>query len=226
VQAARKKERKKGRKTSAAQSSSKCKQAEIPNTQTDIFPCIQFPSTANAEYAKQPTNQSKKPIYLTGLFLSPSLDEMMECIGSIRAVIDIHVPAPLPPTPARRPRATPLTAYTHASIALPPPPDTEDDNGDVDGAHDASHNRVRDRALVRVGRELQAQAAVHDAADDERAAVPDVQVGDRGAGARLAVLQVVQEAEEGLQQEEADDDGAEDGVRVGVEPSNRGPPLD
>jgi hypothetical protein len=35
---------------------------------------------------------------------------------------------------------------------------------------------------------------------------------DRGAGGGLAVLQVVQQAEDRLQEEEADDDGAEDGV--------------
>jgi hypothetical protein len=44
-----------------------------------------------------------------------------------------------------------------------------------------------------------------------------MRVGDGGAGARLAELEVVGEAQEGLDEEEGDDDGAEDGVGCVVE---------
>ncbi len=63
--------------------------------------------------------------------------------------------------------------------------------------------------------ELQAEAAVDYADGDADAAVPDVQVGPDGAALQALEPGVVDQAEEGLQEEGGEDNDAEDGVVFG-----------
>jgi hypothetical protein len=78
--------------------------------------------------------------------------------------------------------------------------------------YDRGNDRVRDHESVACACELEAQSPVDDAQDHEDPTVPDVAVGDESAFLVLEVMAMMDIASEGLEAEERDDDGAEDGV--------------
>lgn len=83
----------------------------------------------------------------------------------------------------------------------------------------AQHGRddgVRQLDGVARAGELQAQAAVDDAQDDDHAAVPEVQVRGDGAAQEALEVAVVQPAQQGLGEEEEEHHDADDGVVVEV----------
>jgi hypothetical protein len=95
------------------------------------------------------------------------------------------------------------------------PPRREDHDGNVHHTDDTGHDRIGNNAAVHgIAGEREAEPTVDDTADDQDAAVPDVAVADGCALANLLVLSVVEETEEGLDEEEGHNDNSK--YRVGV----------
>lgn len=88
------------------------------------------------------------------------------------------------------------------------------DNGHPDEPHRPGDDAVRDLPLDRVPAQHEAEAAVDDAQREDEPAPPDVRDGPDGAALVLFVHVVVDEAADGLENEGADDDDADDGVAV------------
>lgn len=85
-------------------------------------------------------------------------------------------------------------------------------------AQDRSYNGVRQLYHIRGIRHFQPKPAVHNAQNDEQAAVDQVQVRDKRAALLDLEYPVVKPAEDGLEDDEDEDHDADDGVvfRVGV----------
>jgi len=92
---------------------------------------------------------------------------------------------------------------------LPPANLANDDARHIRQPHDAGDDAVRNLARARVARQLQAQAAVDDAQRDDAAAQPDVRVGPEDAAFVGLEEVVVQEAQDGLEEEEDEEDYAD-----------------
>lgn len=131
------------------------------------------------------------------------------------ALIPIRIPevpaVPLPTTPRRRRPILP------PDLRAPLPHAAHDRRRNVRHAADGRHDGVRDGEGRGRAHGVEADAAVYHAQEEQEAAVPDVHVRDWRAGAVLAVVAVVEEAEGGLEDHCRDDDGAEDGVGVSEE---------
>ncbi len=87
-------------------------------------------------------------------------------------------------------------------------------HGDAEPAdpNDARNDPVCNLAAVRVGGELQAEAALDEGEGEEEAAPPDVQGGPDGSAVLFDVDGVVEGAEDGLEDEGDDDGDADYGV--------------
>lgn len=88
---------------------------------------------------------------------------------------------------------------------------------DVSHAAHGRHDGIRDGEGRWGARGVEAHATVHDAHEEQDAAVPDVGIGDRGADLVLDVVAVVEDTEDRLYDHGGDNDGAEDGVSVSEE---------
>jgi hypothetical protein len=84
---------------------------------------------------------------------------------------------------------------------------------EVDDAEDGGDDRVADDERLVAARELDAEPAVDDAHEHQRAAVPDVRVADQPALRVLDVVLVVQPPEDRLDAHQAHEDGTELRVR-------------
>lgn len=85
-------------------------------------------------------------------------------------------------------------------------------------ANNACQDRIRNGTGFAIGgrppRQVQAESSIHDAQQDQHAAVPDVDVGPDGALLGSLESAVMEEAKDGLQDESGDDDGSQ--YRMGV----------
>lgn len=87
-------------------------------------------------------------------------------------------------------------------------------NGDIHDRHNASYNAIPDSRFVRLVCKLQSEAAVDDAYEDQDATEPKVRQGVEGACAGAFVDGVVDESEDGLDDEETNNNNADGGVAV------------
>lgn len=83
-----------------------------------------------------------------------------------------------------------------------------------DQPHDSRYDPVGDFPLGRVVAQLETQSTVDDAERDERATEPDMGGGPDRAAIRALEDVMMQDAEERLEHEEADDQQADDGVGI------------
>ena len=121
--------------------------------------------------------------------------------------------------PIRVPIQTILTPTIPINHSTPLPTTSsplQHHQGSINKSDNTSDDTVRNLAASRVSSKSQTQPAVDDTEHEQRAAEPDVDMGDWGPGGGFAILKVVGDAEEGLKEEEDEDDCAEDGVGLDV----------
>jgi hypothetical protein len=89
---------------------------------------------------------------------------------------------------------------------------TNDDGSDVDAPDNSSDNTVQDRAPRCVAGELEAQSAVDDTEGYDDATKPDVTVGEASSLLESLEVRVVEEAQDGLEEDGYEEDYADDRV--------------
>ena len=90
----------------------------------------------------------------------------------------------------------------------------QDLGNDVEDKDGTGNHAVRDDERVARRGQLQAQSTVDDAENDHAPAVPDVQVAEGALRVCLGKLSVVNETESRLDDKEAYDNGAENGMSL------------
>lgn len=93
----------------------------------------------------------------------------------------------------------------HLGAALLGLGDTERTGTQPKQSYDGGDDRVDDSEATGSSGKLKTEATVDDAQDHEKAAVPDVDVTENSTGLRLAVIDVVDNTEDGLQGKQGDD---------------------
>lgn len=112
-----------------------------------------------------------------------------------------------------------LRIFWRAAGSLTPPPFADDGGKHPDQPNNRSDNRIHNHpglgTHTHLVGELEPKPTVDDAKRDYATAEPEMAVGPEGARAVLLEERVVQEAEDGLEEEADEDDDADDGVLVG-----------
>lgn len=86
-------------------------------------------------------------------------------------------------------------------------------NANVGHAHETSHDSVGDLTTLGVGCELETKSSVDDTEQHDDASVPGVQVTEETTALGTHVSHVMDDTEDGLEQEEPENDSSEKNVR-------------
>lgn len=133
----------------------------------------------------------------------------------MRHIRPLHTVPLAVPRPLRHPRTLGILGRP-IRAAAPPSPLPNYNRSNPRQPHEAGNHAVRNHAGSRTqihgAGEFHAQPAVDDAKRDDDAAEPEMPVGPEGAGLVLFEEGMMQEAEDGLEEEAYEDYDADDGM--------------